>query len=43
MTAIQPVILIKEYLGSEKLEQLHLDMVNGKIDPKEGNIVSLNI
>ena len=42
ITAIQPVISIKEYAGSEKLEQLYFDMVNGKIDPKDGNIVSLN-
>lgn len=40
-SSIQPMISISEFIGPEKLEQLHLDMVNGKIDPKQGNIVSL--
>lgn len=39
---VQSKISIKEYVGPEKLEQLHLDMLNGKIEPKDGNIVSLN-
>ena len=42
ITAIQPVILIKEYFGPEKLKQLYLDMLNGRIEPEDGNIVSLN-
>ncbi|MEM0941100.1 MAG: DUF2855 family protein [Bacteroidota bacterium] len=42
ITAIQPVISIKEYFGPEKLEQLYMDMLNGKIEPKDGNIVRLN-
>lgn len=42
ITTIQPIITIKEYVGPEKLEQLYLDMLNGKIEPKHGNIVSLN-
>ena len=42
MTTIQPIISISEFVGPEKLEQLYLDMLNGKIEPKHGNIVSLN-
>ncbi len=42
ITSIQPLIAIKEYYGPEQLEQLHLDMLNGKIEPKNGNVVSLN-
>lgn len=38
---IQPSISIKEYMGPEELKQVYLDMLNGKIDPKDGNIVSL--
>ena len=41
ITTIQPIISIKEYIGPEKLEQLYLDMLNGKVEPKHGNIVSL--
>ncbi|WP_299440308.1 DUF2855 family protein [uncultured Aquimarina sp.] len=35
----QSVISIKEHIGTEKLKQLYLDMLSGKIDPKYGNIV----
>ena len=42
MTTIQPIVSIKEYVGPEKLKQLYLDMLNGEIEPKQGNIVSLN-
>ncbi|MEQ8809634.1 MAG: DUF2855 family protein [Imperialibacter sp.] len=41
ISAVQSVISIKEYNGPEELEQLYSDMLNGKIDPKRGNIVSL--
>ncbi|WP_339814783.1 DUF2855 family protein [uncultured Imperialibacter sp.] len=41
ITSIQSVISIKEYIGPEKLRQLYLDMLNGKVDPTHGNIVSL--
>lgn len=40
--AIQAVLLIDRSIGHEKIEQLHLDMLDGKIDPKRGNIVNLN-
>ncbi len=39
--ATQSVISIKEHIGMERLKQLYLDMLNGKIDPKYGNIVNL--
>ena len=42
MDAIQSTISIKEYIGVQELEKLYSDMLNGKIDPKHGNIVSLN-
>ncbi|MDH5605130.1 MAG: DUF2855 family protein [Cyclobacteriaceae bacterium] len=38
----QSVISIKEHKRAERLKQLYLDMLNGKIDPKCGNVVSLN-
>lgn len=40
--AIRSTISIKEHIGAQGLEQLYSDMLNGKIDPKYGNIVSLN-
>ncbi|MDN5213031.1 DUF2855 family protein [Fulvivirgaceae bacterium BMA12] len=40
--AIQSTISIKEHIGAQGLEQLYSDMLNGKIDPKHGHIVSLN-
>ena len=40
--AIQSTISIKEHIGVEELQKLYLDMLNGKIHPKYGNIVSLN-
>ncbi|WKN44180.1 DUF2855 family protein [Tunicatimonas pelagia] len=40
--AIQPIISIEEHSGTEGLEQLYLDTLNGKIDPRHGNIVRLN-
>ena len=42
MDAIQSTISIKEHIGVEELQKLYSDMLNGKIDPKYGNIVSLN-
>jgi len=42
ITSIQSIISIKEYIGLEKLEQLHLNMLNGKINPEHGNIVDLS-
>ncbi len=41
INGIQPVFSIKEYVGQEQLEQLYLDMLNGKIYPKHGNMASL--
>ncbi len=41
IAAIRPMITIKEYVGPEKLEQLYLNMLNGKIEPRHGNIVTL--
>lgn len=40
--AIQSTVSIKEHIGAQGLEQLYSDMLNGKINPKYGNIVSLN-
>lgn len=40
--AIQSAINIKEHAGGKRLQQLYLDMLNGKIDPGCGNIVKLN-
>jgi len=40
ITAIQSIISINKPIGPEKLEQLHLNMLNGEINPKHGNIVS---
>jgi len=40
--ATQSIISIKEHIGAERLKQLYLDMLRGKIDPKHGNIVRLN-
>ena len=42
MDAVQSKISIKEHIGAQGLEQLYSDMLNGKIDPKRGNIVNLN-
>ena len=42
ITTIQPIISIKEYVGPEKLKQLYVDTLNGKIEPRHGNIVRLN-
>ena len=41
ISAIQSIISIKEYAGPDQLQQLHLDMLLGKIDPKDGNMVRL--
>ncbi|UZO79573.1 DUF2855 family protein [Aquimarina sp. ERC-38] len=38
----QSTISIKKYQGVEQLKQLYTDTLNGKVDPKYGNIVSLN-
>lgn len=40
--AIQSRILIKEHIGTQGLEQLYSEMLNGRVDPKYGNIVNLN-
>jgi len=40
--AIQSSISIKAYAGRESLQQLYGDMLNGRIDPSCGNMVSLN-
>ncbi|MEM9673299.1 MAG: DUF2855 family protein [Cyclobacteriaceae bacterium] len=42
INSIQSTISIKKYVGSQELEQLYSDMLNGRIDPKYGNIVRLN-
>ncbi|UOY08126.1 DUF2855 family protein [Muricauda sp. SCSIO 64092] len=42
MEVVQSTISIKEHIGVQELEKLYSDMLNGKIDPKYGNIVSLN-
>ena len=42
MDTVQSTIVIKEHVGVQGLEKLYLDILNGKIDPKYGNIVSLN-
>ncbi len=42
MDAVQSQVLIKEYIGFQELERLYSDTLNGRIDPKHGNIVSLN-
>ncbi len=39
--AIQSTISIKGHLGVQELEKLYSDMLNGKINPRHGNIVSL--
>lgn len=39
--AVQPTISIREHRGVRELEQLYSDMLNGKIDPKHGHMVSL--
>jgi len=41
MDAMQSKISIKEHMGGQELETLYSDMLNGKIDPKYGNVVSL--
>lgn len=41
INAIQSTISIKEHIGVQELEKLYSDILNGKIDPKYGNIVSL--
>ncbi len=41
MNAAKSIISVREYHGTRQLEQLYSDMLNGKIDPKNGNIVSL--
>ncbi len=42
MNTIQSSITIKEHTGPQALAELYSDMLNGKIDPKHGNVVSLN-
>lgn len=39
MTSIPSKISIKEHVGMQDLEKLYLDMLNGRIDPKDGHIV----
>ncbi len=40
--AIRSKVSIKKHIGVEGLAQLYSDILNGKIDPKDGHIVSLN-
>lgn len=40
---IEPTIAIKEFVGPAQLKELYLDMLAGKIDPQDGNIVSLRV
>ena len=42
INSAQSKISIKEHHGTQELERLYSDMLNGKIDPKNANIVSLN-
>jgi len=42
ISAVQSTISIKKYFGFQELEKLYVDMLHGKVDPKCGNIVSLN-
>ncbi|MEM9001207.1 MAG: DUF2855 family protein [Bacteroidota bacterium] len=42
INAIQPKISMKEHIGTKGLKQLYSDMLNGKIDPKYGNMVRFN-
>ena len=42
MTSIQPMILVKEHPGWEEAKQLYLNTLDGKIDPRHGNIVDLS-
>lgn len=39
--AVQPNLSIRKHQGVKELEQLYLDMLQGKIDPKQGHMVSL--
>ncbi|MEL6537382.1 MAG: DUF2855 domain-containing protein, partial [Bacteroidota bacterium] len=39
--AVQPKLAINEVVGPKALQDLYLDMVQGKVDPKQGNIVRL--
>ncbi len=39
--AVQPRIEIKDFSGPESLTELYSDMLMGKIDPSQGNVVSL--
>lgn len=39
--AVESTLSIKEHIGAQGLEQLYFEMLNGKIDPKYGNIVRL--
>ena len=41
INATQSAISIKQHTGKESVKQLYIDMLNGKINPKLGNIVSL--
>ena len=40
--AISSIITMKEYIGAHQLEALYLDVLNGRIDPKHGNIVRMS-
>lgn len=42
MNSAQSKISVKEHHGTQELERLYSDMLNGKIDPKNAHIVSLN-
>ncbi|MDN3202981.1 DUF2855 family protein [Algoriphagus sediminis] len=40
--AVISTLEIKDYKGAQNLKQVYSDMLNGKIDPKQGNILSLS-
>ncbi len=42
VTSVHSHIAIGEPIGADKLEQLYLDMLNGSVDPRLGNMVSLS-
>ena len=39
MIGIRSMMLIKEHVGLQELKQLYSATLNGKINPKEGNMV----
>lgn len=41
LSTIQTVVTLETYRGPDELKELHLAMIQGKINPKKGNLVSL--